>query len=235
MNARQFRKLAAYQTTEAVLTSHPAAARLPGLPTLLTAFQARLAELHELGQTQSEPMRLSTARRDAIFEAMGGMALEIAGVVRIVANLTGRRELAGAVAVTPSSFDRGPHCARVWRAQAVLETARSVEAELAPFGVTADTLATLHARIEAAHEGIGITRHAKVRKRGATEHLRRVFAEADALLVDGIDRLVFFVRTSDPAFYIAYHATRRTLRRRRARREAESAPASAERDLPAAA
>lgn len=225
MNTRQKNKLDAYTATEAVLRSTPEVAGVPGLPAKLEAFSRRIAELHALGCTQSEPPGVSVARREMLFAAMAALTIEIAGAVMIVARDRRRSDLAEAVLFRRSALQRNRPAERIWLAHRVHETALSVLDGLAPYGVTAERLAELQARIEAAAEGAGTMRTAVTARRAATEGLRELFRDTDAMLRMELDPLVERLRPTQPQAFASYRAAREIVHRRGSRATGAESPA----------
>ena len=213
MNNKQTNKLASFTATEAVLQATPEIASVPGLPELLAVFSAKVGEINRLAKTQTQPIQPRTAERDGILDAMTDMTLQIAGYVRSVARETGTPQLAQDVRVGVASFRRARRSHRVWFAQRVLDAARGVLPQLGAYGVTAETLVTLEARIQAATQRVNLPRETVGAKRAATRRMAELFVEVEALLDDGIDALVYPLRLRHPEFHATYEAARLVVNR----------------------
>ena len=219
MKTRQTNKLDAYHATLAALDDRPVTAQVPGLAAKIEALRARIGEIHELAQLQTQPIRAGTARRDTVFQALSDRVLEMAGVVMIA----GRdRELVDVVATVrfpPSALRRGRRERRIWLARRVLETAQTVLPDLVDYGVTAESLAGFEALIEQARACMHLPRATVAEKSAATTLLAEAFRRMDAFLADEMDRLVFFLR-EHAEFYARYRASREVVHRRGGRSRA---------------
>jgi len=218
MNTKQSNKLASYGAVEALLKATPEIASVTGLPEKLEKLSARLAEINTLAATQTQPLRASAAARDHLLDQMADQAFEIAGLITTLARDSRTPQLAEAVEVGRSSFRRARRSHRQWFAQRVLDTAKSVLPQLAAYGVTAETLDAFQARIDAASGGMKAARGTAVDKTAATRRLVELFREADELMDDQIDRLVFRLRKTLPDFSARYREARTIVDRRGSRR-----------------
>ena len=194
-----------------MLQAAPEIASVPGLPDLLTEFSAKVGELNRLAKTQTQPTQPRTTERDLMLEAMTDMTLQIAGYVRSVARESGQPQLAQDVRVGLGKFLKTRRSHRVWFAQRVLDAARSVLPQLGAYGVSAETLNTLEARIRESTQRVNLPRETVATKKAATQQLAALFAEVDALLEDGIDPLLFPLRKTAPGFHASYLAARSQL------------------------
>lgn len=213
MNARQSNKLAAYSAVEALLKATPGIASVPDLSDKLTDLSTMVNEINRLATTQTKPIRASMVERDQILNTMADAAVEIAGLITTLARDARRPQLAEAVEVGRSHFRRGRRSHRLWFAQRVLDTARTVGPELARYGITDEKIDAFASQLEAARAAVNLPRHTAVNKKTATRRLADLFAEVDTLLVDKIDRLVFRLRKEDPTFDASYGEARSVIDR----------------------
>lgn len=221
MNAKQSNRLASYVATQAVFEAYPEIANQPGLPAKLAELSAKVGGIESLAQTQKQQTEGRTARRDELLKAMVDLALEVAGVVGVVAVEQQLTELAQEANVTRAAFGRLRRSHRPWLAGRVLVAAQSVVSELGTYGVTAATLETLRERIEAAREGLKQPRAAILEKRAAGAMLAALFAEVDALLGDQVDRLVAPWEATHVGFHAAYRSARAIIDRGGSRKSGE--------------
>jgi len=209
MTRRQRNKLASHAAVAVVLGDHATdVAGIPGLPEKTAALQAALDEIHRLAITQIQPTEPGTIESERLLAEMVDAILGIAGLVTAVARGRAEPELARSVRVSRESFRQLPRRHRIWLAQRVLEIAGTVVTELGAFGVTGETLSAIQARIDAASDGIELTRGTLVMRHVATRELAAQMRAVGALLTDEIDRLIFFRRKERPALYAAYQAAR---------------------------
>lgn len=82
--------------------------------------------------------------------------------------------------------------------------------DVAPYGLTAETIKTLDDLIAGYEAAIPQTRQTQVDRKGMTQQLNQAFENAyDA--VDNIDMLMEILKFSEPAFYASYKATRKVI------------------------
>lgn len=217
MNTYQHNKLDAYNAVEALLTSTPEIANVPGLPAKVAVLSSKTGEINSLAQTQTQPLQASTTKRDKLLKEMTEMTLDIAGYIKTVAREQNLPELAELV-VIGAGYQRMRRAHRVIIAQRVADAAQTVLSHLGSYGVTADTLASLRAKIQIAGSGLTIPRSTTVVKKAATTKLAALFAEVDILLREQIDPLIFPLRKTEIEFYARYSAARSIVDRRGPRR-----------------
>jgi hypothetical protein len=217
MNTHQHNKLDAYKAVEALLTSAPEIANVPGLPGKVAVLSAKTGEIDSLAQTQTQPIQASTTKRDKLLEEMTEMTLDIAGFITTVAREQNLPELAELV-IIGAGYRRMRRAHRLIIAQRVADAAQTVLPHLGSYGVTADTLASLREKIQVAGAGLTIPRSTTVVKKAATTKLAALFAEVDILLREQIDPLVFPLRKTQVEFYARYRAARSIVDRRGPRR-----------------
>ena len=219
MNTRQNNRLASYIAVQAVLEAHPEITAMPGLPAKVAEFSAKVAELYRLGETQEQQIEGKMARREQVLQEMAAMALRVAGVVLTVANEQKLTEIAAAVRLAPGDFGRVRRTRRPWLARQVLQAARAVQAQLEAYGVTAETVDTLEARIEAALTALAEPRTTLADKQSATRRIPVLIDEIDKLLDETLDRLLLPMQVTHGDFYEAYRVARIIHDRRGPRRQ----------------
>lgn len=208
MNTKQKNKLVSYAAAEAVLRANPEVANVAGLPAKINALTARIAEIHDLALIQGQPLAVSRAKREALFASMAALTMKVAGVVMNVARDRRSGELAAAVQVNRNALRLSRPPERLWLARRVHSAALGVLDALAAYGVTEQTLADLQARIDAAADGVHLARTTVTAARAATERLRTLFSETDAMLRQELDPLVEQLREEQPHFHADYRAAR---------------------------
>ena len=232
MKTEQKNKLVAYIAAEAVLRGNPEVANVPGLPAKLAAFSNRIAEIHELALIQGQPLAVSRARREALFASMNQLTRKVAAAVMNVARDRKSEELAAAVQFKRSTLRYARPPERLWLARRVLTAAQSVPDGLATYGVTGDTLAEFQARIDAASDGVHMARTTVTARRAATERLRVMLRETDAMLREELDPLVEQLAENQPQFHADYRAAREVVDVPGSRPPAESTEGAGEAEPP---
>ena len=214
-------------------TLREASPALATLPARLQLLESKVAQIYELAGLQQQKTEGRTARRDEVLRDMIDLTLDVAGAVLAHAGEHGLTELTQTLSgATPGRFKRLRIPQRPIVAQQILETAGPVVAELAPYGVTAATLADLQARIELAKTWLDQPRDLIRAKAAATAQLAEVFRAADALLENQIDRMLFPFRKTHPDIYASYQRSRQVITLPRGRSTTTDTPvASAAADL----
>lgn len=116
--------------------------------------------------------------------------------------------LANKVRVRPSAFRVVRPEQRVQLAQMIHDAVVPVVAQLADHGVTAATLTSLQAAVDAAQRVLSAPREATVSRRAATEQLRDAFRAVDAVVENHFEPLLFPLKETHPEFYRRYKAAR---------------------------
>lgn len=227
MNARQNNKLVSYLATQAALEAIPEIDRIPGLPAELAIFQTKMREMLDLAQTQKEVVAGKRARRDELLEAMAETAVDVATSVAAYADKHRLTELAPRVRVTAADFARMRKAARPVLARTILDAAHAVLPELGSYGVTAEMLERLQARIAAALDGLHQPRTSIVERKTATGRMLQLVDEIDELLRSQIDRLVYAIRKAHPQAYASYRSARAIIDRSRSGRSTPAPAAKA--------
>ncbi len=220
MNDRQTRKFEAFNTTATLLEDTPAATSVPGLPARLNLLRSKLHDINALACAQMEPTAARTARRDEVHAALATATLHVANALALHAATHGLVELAVIARVSPSTFVRARVSHRSLIARRILEAAQTERVALTEYGISDAVLAAFEALIEAAREGRDEPRVVIADRRATTLRLAALFREVDALLSEQIDRLLYPLHRTDPAFAARYLAARAVVAVRTAARAA---------------
>ena len=91
------------------------------------------------------------------------------------------------------------------RVKEIIQTADdNAEVLNTDFGVSAEQIAGLKADADLFAETNGLPRAYQIASRQATQELESLFAQANDVLTNGLDKLMSIFRRSDPAFYNGY-------------------------------
>lgn len=225
-----------YRAVKALLQVATETSGIAALPARLTAFVNQIATIDELDRAQNIPTHGKVGDRDARLQELIDQTLELAGYAVSYARQHGLRDLEETVTVSSADFRRLRLTRRPGLAQQVYDAIAPIVAQLAPYGVTAETLAAHQAAIDLAKAAVTEPRATVTAKRTATETMAKAFAEADDMLESHIDPLVFPLRKTHPEFYAEYRARREVVARSGATTspaETPAQPASANNDTPA--
>jgi hypothetical protein len=202
-----------YRAVQALLQVATETNGIAALPARLTAFVTQIATIDELDRAQNMPTRGKVDDRDARLEELIDHTLELCGFATSYAREHGLHDLEAQVSVSPRHFGRLRLTRRTGIAQQVHDAMVPFVAQLAPYGVTAETLAAHQAAIDVAMNAVNEPRATVTAKRTATQTMAKVFAETDALLETHIDPLLFPLRKTQPEFYAEYRSRRQVTAR----------------------
>jgi hypothetical protein len=172
------------------------------------ALNASLNLIGSLAAIQTLPTVGNTADRDRALASATETALIIAGPVASYAHARRLGDLAAKVRINPSDFFLARLAERITLLQQVHDSAASVLASLAAYGVTEAALAEFQSQIDLANALLGTPRSRIIARRVATEKIAVVFQEMNDLLDYELDPLIASLRKSDPDSYALYQAAR---------------------------
>eukprot|EP01035_Chromulina_nebulosa_P001081 gene1081-1468_t len=229
MNSIQLNRLSMYIAVQVLfLNSTTAIAALVALAPKLAQLKTLISRVRALSRVQAEPVTGKRVVRDEALDDAMNLSLEVASAVRSYAHTANLAELATQVRVTRRTFRNLRNVQRMELAQRIHDAARTVVAELEPFGVTVETLAELQATINDTDDAVSAPRNTVVAKKVATTQLAEAYQEIEALLKNEIDPLLFANRRKYPDLWQGYQAARQVLDLPGARSSDESAAAAAE-------
>ncbi|HEY0946994.1 MAG TPA: hypothetical protein VGD81_17060 [Opitutaceae bacterium] len=188
-----------------------AANPLPALVAKSEGLKTRLAAIGTTAALQALPTTGRTMDRNQVFASAVAATQAVAGSVRSYARTNHLADLEAKVTLNGSSFRRTRFAHRVPLMRQVYEAAESVLAQLADFGVTAEVLAGLKMKIDAADVAKGEPRSMIVDRGVATEQLADSLRALADFLVHEVDPLVDSMRETHPAGWAAYHRARNVI------------------------
>lgn len=213
MNAPQNNKMDSYRASLALLATATETNAIPGFPAKHTAFGKKVDVIVELITDQAAKSAGKVAERDRLFGEMKTTVLGLAGVLRSHADEHHLSELLVTALVNPSDFT-GRFEEQVRLAQKIVDAAKPVLAELAPHGITAETLTNAQTAINAARDAQPGPRGAIAARKAATEQLAVAFREVDRFVEMQLEPLLWPLKETHPQFYANYLATRQLVNRR---------------------
>ena len=223
MNRYQNNKMDSYRAALALLVNTTETNAIPGFAAKRTAFGDKVDAIGELIAHQAKATAGKVAERDRVFDEMMAAVLALAGVLRSHAAGNGLSDLLATVWINAKDF-KIRHADKVVLAQSIVDAARSRLAELAPFEITAASLADVQAMVDAAQAVLSLPRSAIADRKAATERLAVAFHEADAFLKLELNPLLLPLKKKNPLFYATYQA--RSLVKRPGFRAAEAEEAN---------
>jgi hypothetical protein len=202
MKATQERKLSMYYEVKDFLTANAMVVNtLPNFAGFNTQFNGYVSQIETLRKQQEADKTGIAKNKDLLKEDLIAKAADVARKVGAYAAVVNNTVLAAEVGYSKSDFRKCADTILRDRAQVVYDRANANVANLAAYGVTAAVLTALQTAITTyagyfAKPKLGISD-----KKLATDSLADVFALADGVLTDKMDKLVEVVRNSQAVFY----------------------------------
>jgi hypothetical protein len=114
--------------------------------------------------------------------------------------------------INKSFFYRSEGNKKLSLAKNILQYALGVSQNLSSYGVTDEMLDNLQKSILSYEESIVKPRDAMVEQKNYTFNLRSLFAAADSILYDKMDKLIVMFKDTEPDFYNEYKSARNIIR-----------------------
>ena len=208
MNKNKSSKLNSLLAVDALLTAnHDLIAGVPALVEAAGTLDGLITDIQSNVKVQTSPSGAAEAKAEAL-TSLGDTAFEVAGAVLSLAEKNGDRTLAARVKFPRSGITAGSSNAVVARCQDIVEAAADNMDSLGDHGVTQAKVNALKQRLKS-YDGLrGLPRQAQAAGAAATRQLERLFPEAERLLQNRIDKLVWQFRVSAPEFYDKYQVAR---------------------------
>jgi len=151
-----------------------------------------------------------TKERDEKKTDMVNKALLVAGAIMAYASFISDRALFQSVKFNFTELFRADDITSRDRCQHIHETADSIIAQLADYGITNNTLTDLQSLIDNFSDFIEIRDAVEDVKEESTESLEKIFHSGDILLNEQFDNLMLQFKASQPDFYSQYIHARET-------------------------
>ena len=201
-------KLNSYLALQNLLVaSKSLVAAVPALHEAIDALVDFILEINLNAKIQASPSGAAEAKREAL-NVLGDVAYEVAGGVLAFADKSGDPTLAARVRFSRSAVSTGSSNAVVARVQDFIDAATENLDSLGDHGVTTEKLKALKQALKTFDAVRALPRNAIGAGAAATKALERLFPQADRLLENQIDRLVWQFRASTPDFYDKYQTAR---------------------------
>lgn len=214
------------RTSHEVLDAMPATNDLPALQTAAATLKTLLSQLDPLPAVQRTPTTGKTVDRQRAFAAAAETTVQIARIAYSYAKAQRNGDLMAKVRLHPSDFPRLRLANRIALMKQVHTAATTVLPQLAPYGVTAATLAAHKTKIDAAEALLTQFRATILARAVVTEQIADILRRAEDVLAHDIDPLVDTLRTTHPEDWAKYRAARAIIKLPGASKAAASEPAT---------
>jgi hypothetical protein len=176
---------------------------------------------------QQAPTEGVTGEKAQVRDDLEEKLLVTAGAISAFAAKNANPDLGAQVEMTRSSLDRLPASDLVQTGQRVVDAATDHLAELADYGVTAETRDTLKTALDLFANKKESTREAVVGRKVETLSLPEAIASVRSIFRNELDKLMNAFKKPEPDFYKAYSAARIIVNRAATRPAKEAAPTPA--------
>lgn len=182
-------------------------ASLPALQEAVDELAELVAEINLKVKIQGSPSGAAEAKSDALKE-LGDLAYEVAGGVFSQADKNKDFNLAARVKFSRSGVTGGSANAVVARCQDIIDAATEDLESLGDHGVTAEKLKTLKLKLKTYDSLRAVPRNAIGAAAASTAALERLFPQADRILNNQVEKLIWQFRATAPDLYDKYQSAR---------------------------
>lgn len=209
MTGKQENKLSMIRATEEVLNKNQS--KWSGkvlFVTVKTAFSTKIEALQNARQRQLDIITGITVDKKELRKLMMEKAESVATKLAIYAEDTNDNELVNEVNLSRLQLDRARDEAVAGLCQNIHDHATKHIADLAPYEIDADMLATLQSAIQVYSAKAPQPRAAKAAKKAVTAGIVTLLEDIDKILKNRLDKLMREYKSAEPEFYNAYKAAR---------------------------
>lgn len=209
MNARLEARLNMYHAVIAYCDENAViVATVPAFQTALTSFKAKVSSIVSTSQLEEEITSGIATDKGVLRTTLCEQAADIAALVYAYAASVNNNTLKEAVDFSKSDLrlikdDNLPQVC-----QNIHAAANDNLAALAPFGVTAGMLSSLDDLIEDYAEAVPKPRNATALKKTYASTLKNLYAEADTILKEQMDKTAISFKSANAVFYETYKNNR---------------------------
>jgi len=182
---------------------------MPGFVNIFGKFETTIADIDIQSQIQEGKTTGITENKQKEEDEMIQISLQVAAGVFVHALEIGDNELKRKVNYSPHDMHASRDTVLMDKCQVIHDTASTVVADLADYGITPDTLAQQQKEIDDYAAIIGQPRNAIGTRATATARLIELFKQGDGLLKNKLDKLMINYQNSNPEFYNQYHSVRK--------------------------
>ncbi|MDR1458742.1 MAG: hypothetical protein LBI60_00785 [Bacteroidales bacterium] len=210
MTDRQNSKLNMYQTTIDTCNEHRnLLIEIPVFDKAFSDFEITINNIRITEQEQEKNARKSASLEKGDYEGkLVNYSIKVANILYVYAFDNKLLSLLTEASVNKSNFYNEEGNKKLSLAKNIFQTANNIAPNLAPYGVTTELLDNLRKAILGYEENIVKPRDATVQQKKHTQSLKLLFATADSLLYDKLDKLIVLFKDSNQDFYNEYISAR---------------------------
>lgn len=210
MTAKDAAKLNMYRAVEAHCDNNIGViSATPAFETALTVFKTKIEAIDTTGQQKSAPLKGITADKNNLKQSLCQRASDVANIVYAFAAANSNSALKEEVNFPISKLTKASDATLLQMCRQIHDKAFANSAPLElNYGLTPQMLTELQTVIDNYAAATPKPRTATSQRKTLTTNLRQLFKEADAVLLDQMDRLVVTFRESNPNFVTTYENAR---------------------------
>ncbi len=213
MTNKQNSKLNMYQTVlNTCDTNTSAFADVAAFVNGVAALKTDVAAIREMEELQRNVSVTGVSQsKQSVEDRLVALTMQVANGTYVFAFSTGNEELQKQSSLNKSLLYRAEGNALLSQAKNVSKNARANVEKLEDYGVTSAMLTELDSVIAEFETVLTKPRDTTVERKVYTDSLPKLFAAADSILYDKLDKLVTLFKSSAPEFYSAYKAARNVI------------------------
>lgn len=185
-------------------------AGLPGFTPLFTSYVDAIDSINTIWEQQARDRTGISDKKDLLRMNLATKGYEVGKKTKVFATMTGNTIMAKEIGYTETDLTKTSDGKLKERALIIHDMALANATALVPYGVTAEDIAELKIAIDLFNDAIPTTRIVRTEGKAATDELKRLFKECDALLAK-FDLLMELLRTSIAPFYKSYKDNRKVI------------------------
>ena len=179
-------------------------AQVVGFTDAVNFFKGLLEKIDLKAKERDEVTAGKTATKHATEQTLIEAIMKAASAVFIFARKTNDLQLKEKANVLESSLTRMRDTDLATKGDAVLILVQQYTTQLVAFGVTAEEITDLEAKINSYRDALGKSASSVSERKGARETLESLIKQADEVLAEEIDRFMERIRAAEPELYAAY-------------------------------
>jgi hypothetical protein len=210
MTDRQNSKLNMFQfLVNACLKNAHLFVGVPAFGSAIHQLEEAIAAIRQKAQQHSgDVVHGASMEKDAAIDSLIQLTMEIANALYVYAFSNDRYDLLSKTSINKSVLYKNSGNDLLTASRNIYAEATVYSAELQPYGINATTLTDFNNAINAFESVISKPREIIGDRKTHTSSLKQLFAEADSIVYDILDKLIVRFKVSAPEFYALYKNAR---------------------------
>jgi hypothetical protein len=224
MNDRQNAKLNMYQTTADVCNTKSEVFReVPAFEKSLSELTGIIVEIRQTEQQRDKtPVKIASAEKSDNEDKLIMFSIKVANGLYVYAFENNDLSLLTQGSINKSNFYTADSNKKLSLAKNIFQNTLGIAPNLSPYGITTEMLDNLEKVIADYEEKIVKPRDAMVEQKNHTYNLKALFASADSVLYDKMDKLIVLFKDTNTDFYNEYQSARNIIQTSQRHRKEEN-------------